>query len=169
MIKLDIGCGPRKQEGFTGVDIQVFPGVDVVHDVRITPWPWEDSSVDEVFSSHFLEHLSGEERIGFFNELHRVMKPQAKAVIITPDWSHACAYGDPTHKWPPLSGWYQLYLNKQWRDINAPHVEYTCDFDWVVGGSWDEWLNVRNQETRIFAMGHYINSQRDLHVTLVKR
>ncbi len=105
----------------------------------------------------------------FFNELYRVMKPGGKALIITPDWSHACAYGDPTHKWPPLSSWYALYLNKGWRDVNAPHAPYTCDFDWSHGASWDDWLTVRNDEFKAFAMQRYINSVRDLHINLVRR
>lgn len=167
--RLDIGCGARKQEGFIGVDSIAFEGVDVVHDLRVTPWPWEDGSVDEAFSSHFLEHLTGSERIGFFNELYRVMAPGAKITIITPDWSNACAYGDPTHQWPPISSWYALYLNKAWRDVNAPHVGYTCDFDWTHGVAWEEWLNVRNEEMKQFALQRYINSARDLHITLVKR
>jgi predicted SAM-dependent methyltransferase len=174
MLKLDLGCGKNKTKSqnehpFIGVDSIAFDGVDVVHDLRITPWPWEDNSVDEVFSSHFLEHLAGGERVVFFNELHRVMKPGASALIVTPDWAHACAYGDPTHQWPPMSSWYALYLNKEWRDQNAPHVNYTCDFDWMHGVAWDEWLNVRNDEMKQFAMARYVNSVRDLHITLVKR
>jgi predicted SAM-dependent methyltransferase len=196
-MKLDLGCGKRKQEGFIGVDVVAFDGVDVVCDLSARSWVvrkendlinknvslfatndgeevgdaylFLDNSVDQVFSSHFVEHLTGDERIHFFNELWRVLKPGAQAQIITPDWSHACAYGDPTHQWPPMSGWYPLYLNKAWREENGPHVPYTCDFDWTTGGSWDEWLNVRNGETKMFAMQRYINSQRDLYVTLTKR
>lgn len=167
-MKLDLGCGNKKKEGFVGVDILNFDGVDVVHDLR-QRWPWEESSVEEAHSSHFVEHLTGWERIYFFDELYRVLAPGAKALIITPDWSHACAYGDPTHQWPPMSSWYALYLNKAWRDANAPHVPYTCDFDWTSGVSFDEWLAVRNQETKMFAIQHYTNSARDLIVNLTKR
>jgi hypothetical protein len=53
--------------------------------------------------------------------------------------------------------------------VNAPHVPLTCDFDFVVGGSWDPWLEVRNQETKMFAMSRYINSYRDLIITLTKK
>lgn len=168
-MKLDIGCGTRKVEGFVGVDAIEFEGVDVVHDMRVTPWPWEDDSVDEVLCSHFLEHLTGQERITFFNELYRVLKIGAKALMVTPDWSHASAYGDPTHQWPPISSWYALYLHKAWRSGNAPHVGYTCDFDWVHAVTWDEWLGTRNDEMKQFAMQRYINSSRDLHITLTKR
>jgi predicted SAM-dependent methyltransferase len=167
-LRLDLGCGPNKQPGFAGVDIRKLEGVDHVVDLRKTPWQWQDNSVDEVHCAHFVEHLTGLERIGFFNELYRVLKPGAKATIITPDWSHSCAYGDPTHQWPPMSGWYPLYLNKQWRDVNAPHVPYTCDFDWGVAASWDAWLQTRPQEMKEFAMQRYVNSMRDLIVNLVK-
>lgn len=167
-LRLDLGCGPRKREGFHGVDAMAFEGVDTVLDLRQT-WPWADASVDEVSSSHFVEHLTGAERIHFFNELGRVLKPGAKAYIVTPDWAHDCAYGDPTHQWPPMSRWYPLYLHKEWRAGNAPHVGYTCDFDHVIGGSWDGWLETRNMEFRIFAMQRYNNSMRDLQVTFTKR
>lgn len=168
-MKLDLGCGKNKTPGYLGVDILPFEEADVIHDLRVTPWPWEGGSVEEARSSHFVEHLTGEERIPFFNELHRVLRVGALATIITPDWSHACAYGDPTHKWPPMSGWYPLYLNKAWRDQNAPHVGFTCDFDYQIAGSWDEWLTPRNQEFKVFAMQRYINSQRDLIVHLTRR
>lgn len=166
MLKLDIGCGTNKQPGFTGIDSIAFAGVDTVLDVRVTPWPFEDSSVDEVHTSHFVEHLTGTERIAFFNELYRVMKKGATARVITPHWSHACSYGDPTHQWPPMSEWYAYYLNAGWRAQNAPHTAYTCNFDFSVAGSWDPWLEVRNQETKMFAMNRYVNSYRDLIVVL---
>lgn len=167
-LKLDLGCGKNKQPGFVGVDVEVFEGVDQVFDLRKTPWPWKADSVDEVYSSHFVEHLTGAERVPFFNELYRVLKVGGKATIVTPDWSHASAYGDPTHQWPPMSGWYPLYLNKGWRDVNAPHVGYDCDFDWTIAASWDGWLNVRPQDTKEFAMQRYTNSTQQLIVTLLK-
>ena len=176
-LKLDLGCGlsKHKPEGFIGVDIQKFPGVDQVCDLR-KKWPWKDGSVEKVLCSHFVEHLTNPERIHFWNELYRVLMPvkflngqpiQGKATIVTPNWSHASAYGVPTHQWPPLSEWTAYYLDKNWRALNAPHVGLTCDFIFVVGGAWDEWLNSRQEKT--FAMGRYINSWRDMIITLHKR
>ena len=167
-LKLDLGCGTRKVEGFLGVDVLAFDGVDVVHDLR-TPWPWADASVGEVTCSHFVEHLTNPERIHFWNELGRVLVPGGTARIVTPHWSHACAYGDPSHQWPPMSEWAYYYLNRSWRDVNAPHVPLVCDFDFVIGGAWEQWLEVRNTDTRTFAMQHYVNSWRDLIATLTKR
>ena len=166
-VRLDIGCGKTKMDGWEGIDAIDF-GQKHVHDVR-KGLPFADSSVDEVRSSHFVEHLTGSERIAFFNELYRVMKPKATAQIITPNWSHACAYGDPTHQWPPMSQWYPLYLHKDWREANAPHTSYTCDFDHVIAGSWDQSIELRNPETRSFMMNHYSNAWRDLIVTLTSK
>jgi SAM-dependent methyltransferase len=168
LVKLDFGCGPRPKEGFQGIDILDF-GQTHKLDVRKTPWPWEDSSVSEAHASHFVEHLTGEERVDFFNELYRVLLPGASALIVTPNWSHSCAYGDPTHKWPPMSGWWPLYLSKGWRKDNAPHVGYVCDFDFIIAGGWDQRLEPRNAEFKTFAMNNYVDSLRDLIVTLTKR
>lgn len=167
-LRLDIGCGKTTPEGWEGIDALDF-GQKHVHDIR-KGLPWlADSSVDEVRSSHFVEHLTGAERIGFFNELYRVMKPKATALIVTPNWSHSCAYGDPTHQWPPMSQWYPLYLHKDWRAVNAPHAPYTCDFDHTIAGSWDASIEVRNGEYKQFAMANWTNCWRDLICTLTSR
>lgn len=196
--RLDIGCGKNPAPGFVGVDVLDF-GQEYKCDLSKTPWDFEgpkrdcfkshrmrpiggnklviatwllaDNSVDEVRSSHFVEHLTGQERIGFFNELYRVMKPGAIATIIVPHWAHECAYGDPTHQWPPMSPWFRLYLCKTWREQNGPHVPYTCDFNLMnqtLAGSWDGRLETRNQEFREAAMQQQINAWRDLIVTLKK-
>lgn len=166
-LRLDIGCGKTKMDGWEGIDSIDF-GQKHVHDVR-KGLPFADNSVSEVRSSHFVEHLTGQERIAFFNELWRVMKDGATAQIVTPNWSHACAYGDPTHQWPPMSQWYPLYLHKEWRANNAPHVGYTCHFDHVVAGSWDQSIEGRNPETKSMMMNNYTNAWRDLIVTLTAR
>lgn len=59
-MKLDIGCGPNKKEGFTGVDQYKFDGVDIVGDVASLEF-WntlEAGSVEEVNASHSLSTLT---------------------------------------------------------------------------------------------------------------
>ena len=167
-LKLDFGCGPRKREGFKGADSINFPGVDFIMDIRKTPWPWADESVDEAHASHFVEHLDGSERVKFFNELYRVMKKGAQVMIVVPDWSNDCAYGDPTHKFPPMSRWSFLYLNKGWRDQNAPHSGYDCNFEGPIGGNLEQWVTLKSEEAKIFNSQHYINALRELVCTLTK-
>ena len=172
-IRLDLGCGKNKRKDgeWIGVDAIKFDEVDIVQDLR-KKWPWEDDSVDEVHCSHFLEHLDGTERVAFFNELCRVMKKGAKATIITPHWSHERAYGDPTHKFPPVCSWTYFYLEKSWRDANAPHSGYECDFSYTIMGVHDpndQWVAFRNQETKYVMMSRNINTVTDMIATITKK
>lgn len=175
-MKLDIGCGPNKREGFTGIDRIAFPGVDHVCQIGTDPLPFDDQSVDEAHASHFVEHLTAPERVHLFNELFRVMKPGAKATIITPHWASNRAYGDPTHQWPPVAEFFFYYLLKSWRDANAPHTDadhwpqgYSCDFDATWGYGLNPALHARNAEYQQFALNNYKEAAMDLHATLTRR
>lgn len=177
MVKIDLGCGARKQAGFIGVDAIPFEGVDIVTDLR-TRWPWEDASVDEAYASHFIEHLTAQERVHFVNELYRVLKPDAKATIITPHWSSSRAYGDPTHQWPPVSEFWFYYLSRVWRveQGNAPHTDaaylpwgFNCHFEATFGYGVHPEISLRNPEFQQFAINFYKEAATDIVATLIKR
>jgi hypothetical protein len=175
-LRLDLGAGKNKREGFVGVDCRLFEGVDIVLDLterdefgNFKRWPWLDESVDEVHSSHFIEHLEPAERIHFVNELHRILKPGARATLIAPHWSSCRAYGDLTHKWPPVSEFWLPYLNRAWREQNAPHNDgYTCNFEPTHGFSVREDHLVRNQEYVTFALANWKDAAQDMIATLTK-
>ena len=166
-MRLDLGCGKNPKEGFVGVDCRDF-GQAIVCDLR-GDWKWEDESVSEVHCSHFIEHLTGPERVHFFNELYRVLKPGAKATIIAPYYASERAYGDPTHQWPPVTGFMFYYLSKQWREANAPHTDYACDFDATWGYSMHPDLHVRAQEYQQHALQWWREAAQDLIATVTKR
>lgn len=139
-------------------------------DLRLTPWPWADSSVSEAHASHFLEHLTAPERILFVNELWRVLKPDATCQIIVPHWASCRAYGDLTHQWPPVSEFWFYYLSPVWRAANAPHNDaYVCHFDAQWGYALHPDLLVRGQDFQQFAVAHYKEAAQDLVATLTKR
>jgi SAM-dependent methyltransferase len=117
-LKLDLGCGNNKQEGFTGVDFKKTPAVDIVHDLFKFPWPFKDNSVEETFSSHFFEHVPGSIRGKLMDEVYRILIPGGKAVFITPYWSSMRSVQDFTHQWPPICETSYLYFNKGWREQN---------------------------------------------------
>ena len=120
-LKLNLCAGKSRMDGYLSVDQIAFDGLDVVADLR-QPWPWADSSVSEIHLSHALEHFDSMERVHIFTEMYRVLIPGGRATIITPHWASQRAYGDPTHKWPPVSEFAYYYLWKEWRVANAPHV-----------------------------------------------
>lgn len=117
-MKLNLGCADRRIEGFLSVDIA---GADIDQKVDLAgPWPWPDSSVEEVKAFDVFEHigdadflviaevLSGKEsgrhprgRIHCMNELHRVLSPGGIAEIEVPDASFGTGFiQDPTHVTP---------------------------------------------------------------------
>lgn len=170
LLQLDLGCGKNKLQGYVGVDVRKFDGVDIVHNLGEVKWPWKDNSVHEVHSSHMIEHLTVPQRIFFVNELYRVMKVGAKAKIIAPNWASCRAYGDLTHQWPPICEMWFHYLFKQWRESNAPHNDfYKCDFDITWGYSVHQGLAGRNEEYVQHALAYWKDAGMDIIATFVKR
>ena len=176
-VRIDIGSGPKPKDGFEGVDIIAFPGVTQI-DLR-AKWPWADDSVDEANCSHFLEHLTNFndrwERVRFFNELHRVLKPGAKCLLTIPHWSSTRYYGDPTHK-EPFSEMGFYYLSREWRATQAPHTDiantehgYSCDLEATWGYSLRQDIAARSIEFQQFAMANYKEACMDIIATLTKK
>lgn len=174
-LKIDFGCGKNKREGFFGVDSIKYPGVDMVVDLADVskPYPWEDNSVAEAHASHFLEHLDSIERIHFLNELYRILIPNGPCQVIVPHWASGRAYGDPTHKMPPVCEFATYYWRKDWRDQNAPHTDaenwplgFKCNFDVQGGANLHPLVAMRNREFQEFAMVFYKEAAQDSIWTL---
>lgn len=95
-MKIDIGCGSSKKYGFIGIDILDLQGVDIVHDLNVFPYPYNDNEVDEIWMDQVLEHLN--EPIKVIEELHRICKNGASITIGVPYFRSFYATIDPTHK-----------------------------------------------------------------------
>ncbi|MGH2619335.1 MAG: class I SAM-dependent methyltransferase [Anaerolineales bacterium] len=170
LLKLDLGCGQNKAEGFTGVDIWEGEGVDVVHDLLKFPWPFKPESVGQVHSSHFLEHVPGRLRFQFMDELHRILAEGAEATFIVPYYASMRAVQDPTHEWPPICEASFLYFNREWRAANKlDHYPVNCDFDFSYSYNVENIWMTRNDELRSYAFRHYWNAINDLVVVMKKR
>lgn len=169
-MKLDLGCGKnRKGADWIGVDSRPFEGVDTVCDLT-KPWPWADGSVDEIHASHVVEHFKPAERIHFANEAYRVLKTGGQLTIIVPHVFSERAYGDLSHEWPPVTGFWFYYLDPEWRKVNAPHNDfYTCDFEATWGYSLRPDLSVRNIEYQQMAIANFKEACQDMIATLKKR
>jgi SAM-dependent methyltransferase len=85
MLRLHIGSGNVRIPGWTNVDMQPLPGVDVIADVTRG---LDFAGAEAVFSEHFLEHLALDDALRFLLEVHRVLAPGAWARLSTPnlDW-----------------------------------------------------------------------------------
>ncbi|MBE9029532.1 class I SAM-dependent methyltransferase [filamentous cyanobacterium LEGE 11480] len=96
LMKLDFGCGQKKQPGYIGLDGFATPDVDVVHDFDQFPYPFEDNTFDEIVCNSSLEHV--DDFMKTVVELHRIAKPGALIKVACPHYSGPDAYRDPTHK-----------------------------------------------------------------------
>ena len=187
VIKLSLACGDNKPPGFLGVDIAKTKSTDYVQDLLKFPWKqFKSNSVDEIEVSHFVEHIPHGDGyhdpfFQFFDEIHRILKPaefdpnnpnipiKGFASISGPYYSSMRAWQDPTHA-RAISEASFLYLNKEWRVTNKlDHYPVSCDFDFSYGYSiTPDWQN-RSEESRAFAIQHYINVVTDIQVMLVKK
>jgi predicted SAM-dependent methyltransferase len=69
-VRLDLGCGSSKKPCFVGLDFS--PDADIQWDIR---WglPFDDNSVIEIRSDHFLEHLELPMVVEVLRECRRVL------------------------------------------------------------------------------------------------
>ena len=96
MKKLNLGCGKVIKEGYVNLDVADLPGVDEVHNLNKYPWPFKDSSFDEVYCDNVLEHL--DDIIKPISEIWRISKNKAKIIVKVPFFPGIAAVADPTHK-----------------------------------------------------------------------
>ena len=95
-ITIDIGCGTAKHpKARFGVDRLLLPEVDYVCDFEVDRLPFDDSSVDAVYTRHTLEHVRNLQHL--LSEIIRVAKPGASVNVLVPHFSNPLAYSDPTH------------------------------------------------------------------------
>lgn len=113
MLKLNLGCGTVQPEGWVNVDysfgarltkipfynfinkrLKLFD-IDpegntrvwdktFIHDLN-KRFPWNDNSVDIIYTSHTLEHFSKEEGLAILKESCRVLKKGGIIRIVVPD------------------------------------------------------------------------------------
>lgn len=177
-VKIDIACGDNKKgEDFIGVDKIKNPSVDIVHDLNVYPWPFEDNSVDEIVCSHYIEHIphdinNGDDRDGFIqfmDEVYRILKPGGTVKIVAPYVTNVRAFGDPTHR-RYIHDWSFFYYNKEWRDANKlSHYGIECDFDMTFSYLIDDELTLKSSEVREEFFKKYWNSILEIIVVLTKR
>jgi predicted SAM-dependent methyltransferase len=93
-VRLHVGAGRERMDGWVNVDIQDLPGVDVVADVTRG---LDFTAVEAIYAEHFLEHLPLDAAVDFLLECHRVLAPGRWLRLSTPnlDWVWATHY--PAH------------------------------------------------------------------------
>lgn len=99
-MKLNIGGGYKKFDGYLNVDYDKHCNPDIVCNIEVDPLPIDDSTVTHVIAHHILEHLGDPGFFNFLKDLYRVCEDGAIIDIIVPHHRHDNFLNDPTHKRP---------------------------------------------------------------------
>lgn len=94
-MRLNLGCGVAPIEGCVNVDRHRGPGVDIICDLTVLPWPWQDGTFEHVRAHHILEHMP--DLTAVMREIHRVCRPEATVDIVVPYASTLWDVANPEH------------------------------------------------------------------------
>lgn len=89
MLKINLGCGPKKMPGFINVDIRPDVNPDIIDDVGKLK-KIENNSVDLLYSSHVLEHFDYQESAQVLKRWFDVVKPGGEIRLAVPDIERVC-------------------------------------------------------------------------------
>jgi len=80
-MKIELGGGSRNR-GDDWLNVDICETADIKHNLDRLPYPFDDDSIDEVYSSHCFEHLKSPIRA--MNEVARICKIGATVEILVP-------------------------------------------------------------------------------------
>jgi predicted SAM-dependent methyltransferase len=105
IIKLNIGAGGTKKDGFVSVDA-FNKKADILAPANDTGF--SDDSIDEIFSSHMIEHIDRAQLPDVLSHWYNILKKGGKVHILVPnaqlylkEWLAAVERKD----WEHLEGW----------------------------------------------------------------
>jgi predicted SAM-dependent methyltransferase len=90
-MKLHLGCGNKYIPGYVHIDTQYYDHIDYVADISELPFI-KDNSVEVIYVSHVLEHMSRHTYIDVLREWYRVLLPYGKLRIAVPDFDKVVYY-----------------------------------------------------------------------------
>ena len=73
-VRLNLGCGYRKLDGYINIDNRKEVEPDLIYDI-LDGMPFENNSIDEIRAYDFLEHIPIGKVIFVMEEIYRVLKP----------------------------------------------------------------------------------------------
>jgi SAM-dependent methyltransferase len=119
MKKLNLGAGADRKEGYINIDWNELAKPDKIHDLNITPYPFDENSFDLIEASHVLEHL--DKPFAIMRELHRIAKPGAKIIIKVPHFSRGFTHAEHCHGFDIT---FPQYFNKNFTESGYLGFEF---------------------------------------------
>jgi len=101
---------------YVNVDIIDLVDVDLVWDLNVIPYPFNDNSIDKIIMNDILEHLDFP--INVIKECYRLLKSNSVLFIKLPYFSHRNAWGDPQHKHAFSEVYFEHFLKRHPRNYS---------------------------------------------------
>jgi len=168
-LRLDLGCGFSKPEGYVGLDNLIGEralvgdyernGPDVLLDLSAERYPFDDGTVEEVRSRHFLEHSHLDH---VFDESHRVLRPGGLFVAIVP-YANSADGLMPGH---------EVFLTERFFEGNRSFNEKfeITRITYRQSEEWEQWPRLlRRLIPYAWARTHLFNVCKEMRVEAVKR
>jgi len=85
-MKVNLGCGETKLEGFINIDIEASVKPDIICDFRKNPLPFKDGDIEAVYSIHNIEHIEFVYWPLYLSEIYRVLQKDGVLVLAYPEF-----------------------------------------------------------------------------------
>lgn len=171
-VKLHLGCGGVRWKDFINVDLHPSnPGevdssrsgcvADVYGDMRMLGLP--DNSVDEIFTSHTIDHFTRWVGIEMFKDWHRMLKPGAHVNMESADFRRCVLWLFHPLKQKRHLARTQFYGN-QWDRIDYETHRYL----WSSKELKHELLKIGFSKVKVNHRTETHHPGRDMRVTAIK-
>lgn len=177
-IKLNVGAGYTKVDGFLNVDFDPLTKPDYIVNLEDAKFPIDDSTVSEIRAYHILEHIGP----GFFKlmqEFYRVCENGAIIDIRVPHHRSEIFFGDASHVRPitvemmrQFSKKFNQYHIHQWNSSSGFGLRLDVDFeivsfDFIPDGVWLQRFPKMSQEEIDEVSRNFNNVYGEVQIQLV--
>ena len=131
-VKVDLGCGTTKQQGFIGIDRFSMPGVDIIADMNKI-LPLDNDSVDYLVASHSIEHA--EDILFTMQEIYRICRHKALVCIVAPYSNTSLNAANPFHKQVFNEHTPRFFTNSNHTMVEAYDYEFPNSSKWGLAES----------------------------------
>jgi SAM-dependent methyltransferase len=126
-LKLNLGCGYRKMDGYVNIDNRIEVNPDSLWDLSLG-LSWPISSVDEIRAFDILEHIPIGKTMILIESIWRSLKPGGIFEHFTPSTDGRGAFQDPFHvSFWNINSWL-YYTDDAHRNLYGTKAKFEIEF-----------------------------------------
>lgn len=111
-MKLNLGCGTEKLEGYINIDVEPTCKPDLIFNFLAPPLPYEAGSVESIVMFHTIEHVRKTYHLRLLQECYRLLEPKGQLIISFPEFLR-CVENWKSNKYGIRDKWEQTIFGRQ--------------------------------------------------------